>query len=213
MKREVIADRGVWIAKKRYILNVHNSEGVQYAKPKLKMMGIEAVKSSTPQICRKYFKDIFKTILTGSQSDMQKEIERYEEHFKSLPADEVAFPRGVSNITKFTRRAAPGYAKGTPIHVRGSILFNQLIKEKGLSTQIEEIKNGTKIKFAYMKKPNPINENVIAFPHGLPKEFGLDNYIDYELQFEKTFLEPLEPIAEAIGWKLKEVATLEDFFI
>jgi DNA polymerase elongation subunit (family B) len=213
MKREVIADRGVWVAKKRYILNVHNSEGVQYAKPKLKMMGIEAVKSSTPQICRKYFKDIFKTILTGSQSDMQKEIERYEEHFKSLPADEVAFPRGVSNITKFTRRAAPGYAKGTPIHVRGSILFNQLVKEKGLSTQIEEIKNGTKIKFAYMKKPNPINENVIAFPHGLPKEFGLDNYIDYELQFEKTFLEPLEPIAEAIGWKLKEVATLEDFFI
>jgi DNA polymerase elongation subunit (family B) len=213
MKREVIADRGIWIAKKRYILNVHNSEGVQYAEPKLKMMGIEAVKSSTPQICRDAFKDIFKVILTGDEKEMQKFVKDFENEFSALPPEDVAFPRGVSDVKKFTRRTAPGYAKGTPIHVRGSILFNQLVKDKGMTTTIEDIKNGSKIKFAYLKKPNPINENVIAFPHGLPKEFGLHPYIDYEMQFEKTFIEPLEPITNAIGWKIKEVATLEDFFV
>jgi len=211
MKREVIADRGVWVAKKRYILNVHNSEGVQYAEPKLKMMGIEAVKSSTPMVVRKKFQELFKVLLNGSERDMQKYVREFEEQFEQLPPEDVAFPRGVSDVKKFTRRN--GYAKGTPIHVRGSILFNQLLKDKGMSTMIEPIKNGSKIKFAYLKKPNPIGENVIAFPIGLPKEFGLHNYIDYEMQFKKSFVEPLEPITDAIGWKIKEVATLEDFFV
>jgi len=213
MKREVIADRGIWVAKKRYILNVHNSEGVQYAEPKLKMMGIEAVKSSTPMVCRNKFQEVFKLLLSGTQSDMQNYIRNFENEFKNLTAEDVAFPRSVSDVKKFTRRTAPGYAKGTPIHVRGSIMFNQLVKSKGMSNMVEEIKNGAKIKFAYLKKPNPINENVIAFPHGLPKEFGLDSYIDYDTQFQKTFIEPLEPITDAVGWSIKEVATLEDFFI
>tara|TARA_R110000868_G_scaffold188385_3_gene431111 strand:- start:69 stop:2552 length:2484 start_codon:yes stop_codon:yes gene_type:complete len=210
MKREVIADRAIWVAKKRYILNVHNSEGVQYAEPKLKMMGIEAVKSSTPQVVRNKFKDIFKLIINTDQKTTQKFISDFKQEFKSLSPEDVAFPRGISNLDKFIEKKS--YRKGTPIHVRGAILHNQLLKDKGLTKRIERIGNGNKIKFAYMKTPNPIKENVIAFVHTLPEEFGLHQYIDYDMQFEKTFIDPLTPILNAVGWTSEEKASLEDFF-
>ena len=210
MKREVIADRAIWVAKKRYILNVHNSEGVQYAEPKLKMMGIEAVKSSTPQVVREKFKEIFKLIINTDENTVQKFISDFKQDFCNLPAEDVAFPRGVKDIDKYADR--DGYTKGCPIHVRSAILHNALLKQKGLTRRIKKIRNGTKIKFAYMKKPNPINENVIGFVHTLPKEFGLQQYIDYELQFKKTFIEPLNPIVEAVGWSTEQRASLEDFF-
>lgn len=211
MAREAIADRGIWTAKKRYILHVHNNEGVQYAEPKIKMMGLEAVKSSTPQVVRDKFKKAFKIILTGTEADIQKFVSDFEQEFKSLPAEAVSFPRGVSDIDKW-KDSLNMFKSGCPIHVRGAIVFNRNMKALGLDKTMEEIKNGTKVKFCYLKTPNPMMQNIISFPQFLPKEFGLDQYIDYDTQFEKTFKEPLSMVTKAIGWNLEKVATLEGFF-
>jgi len=211
MKREAIADRALWTAKKRYIMNVHDNEGVRYAEPKLKIMGIEAIKSSTPEPCRKALKEIFKVIIEKDERSVQSAIEIFKGHFKTLDPDQIAFPRGVTEVRKWQDRNSL-YKKGTPIHVRGSILYNKLIEDMQLKKKYEPINNGEKIKFLYLRKPNSIHENVIAFPDYLPEEFGLRKYIDHELQFQKTFLDPIEPILDAVGWTSKEVASLEDFF-
>jgi len=211
MGREAIADAGIWTAKKRYILNVHNNEGVQYAKPKLKIMGIEAVKSSTPASCRDALKGLFKVMITGTEKQTQDAIKLFKKHFKSLAPHEVAFPRGVSDIGKWRDRNTV-YKKGCPIHVRGSLLYNKLLLDNGLEKRYNTIKDGEKIKFLYLDKKNPMKENVIAFYDFLPKEFGLHKYIDYDTQFEKAFLAVVRPVLEAIGWTEEEVISLEDFF-
>ncbi len=211
MAREVIADRGIWTAKKRYILNVHNSEGVQYDEPKLKIMGIEAIKSSTPEVVRKKFKEIFKVLLTGSEKETQNFIQSFKQEFYSLPAEQVAFPRSVTNITDWSDRKTI-YGKGSPIHVRGSLLYNKYLKEFKLNKKYELIENGSRLKFCYLKMPNKIKENVVAFPDKLPEEFGLNNYIDYDTQFQKTFIDPLSLILDAINWSAEERASLDEFF-
>lgn len=211
MGREVIADKAIWVAKKRYILNVHNNEGVQYEEPKLKMMGIEAVKSSTPQIVRDKFKEVFKVIIGGSESETQRFISEFMSLFSNLPPEDVSFPRGVKELDKWAGSDTV-YIKGTPIHVRGSLLFNDAIQRAGLQKKYEPVKQGEKVKFVYLKTPNPLNENVVAYPHLLPKELNLHKYIDYDLMFDKTFLDPLTAILDAVGWSVKEQASLEEFF-
>ena len=211
MAREVIADRCVWVAKKRYILNVHNNEGVQYAEPKVKMMGLEAVKSSTHMIVRNKFKEAYSIVLRGNEEELQKFVEDFYNDFSSLPAEDVSFPRGVSEIDKWNDLNTI-YKKGTHIHVRGSLLFNKKMKEVGLDRSMEAINNGTKVKFCYLKKPNPLMENVIAFPQFLPKEFNMQQYIDYDLQFDKAFKEPLKLVTDAMGWQIEKINTLEGFF-
>ena len=212
MAREVIADKGVWTAKKRYILNVHNSEGVQYAEPKLKIMGIEAIKSSTPEVVRDKFKEVFKIIMTQTESDVQKFIANFKQEFKSLSPEQVSFPRGAQNITKW-KDSTTIYAKATPIHVRGALLYNHHVNENNLTKKYETIKDGEKVKFCYLKTPNRIKENVIAFPNNLPRELGLHEYIDYDTQYEKAFVDPLRLILDAIGWRTEAVSSLDDFFV
>jgi DNA polymerase elongation subunit (family B) len=210
MKREAIASRGIWVAKKRYILHVHDNEGVRYAKPKIKIMGIEAVKSSTPGVCRGEFKRMFEVILTGDKAKTQTEIELFRQTFIKLLPEEVAFPRGISNVTGYRSKEFI-YQKGTPIHVRGSLLYNHHLKLLGLDKRNTLIRNGDKIKFVYLKIPNQIRENVISFPDRLPAELGLHRYIDYDLQFEKSFLEPLKIILDSIGWQTEDRGSLEAF--
>jgi DNA polymerase elongation subunit (family B) len=212
MKRENIADRGIWTAKKRYILNVWDSEGVRYEEPKLKMMGIEAVKSSTPAPCRKMIKDALKLMMSGTEDEVVNFIENARKEFRKLPPEQIAFPRSASDVQKY-KSSSSIYAKGTPIHVRGALLFNHYIKEANLTNKYSLIQNGEKIKFIYLKKPNIIHENIISFIQEFPKELNLDKYIDHDLQFEKAFLEPLKIILDAIGWNVEKTASLESFFL
>ena len=212
MKRENIADRGIWTAKKRYILNVWNSEGVQYHEPKLKMMGIEAVKSSTPAPCREMIKDALKLMMNGTEDDVIQFIENSRKKFRRLPPEEIAFPRSVSDVNKY-KSSNMIYIKGTPIHVRGALLFNYYIKKHNLTNKYSLIGNGEKIKFCYLKKPNKLHENVISFIQDFPKELGIDKYVDHDLQFDKSFLEPLRIILDSIGWKVERTANLESFFV
>jgi len=212
MKRENIADRGIWTAKKRYILNVWNSEGVQYHEPKLKMMGIEAVKSSTPAPCREMIKDALKLMMNGTEDDVIQFIENSRKEFRRLPPEEIAFPRSVSDVNKY-KSSNMIYIKGTPIHVRGALLFNYYIKKHNLTNKYSLIGNGEKIKFCYLKKPNKLHENVISFIQDFPKELGIDKYVDHDLQFDKSFLEPLRIILDSIGWKVERTANLESFFV
>jgi DNA polymerase elongation subunit (family B) len=211
MKRENIADRGIWTAKKRYIMNVWDSEGVRYSEPKLKMMGIEAIKSSTPAPCRKMIKDCLKIMMNGTEKDVVNYVEKCRDEFKNLSIEEIAFPRSVSNIRKFYSSSMI-YEKGTPIHARGALLYNHYLKKMKVDHKYSSIKNGEKIKYCYLKIPNIIGENVISFIQYLPKEFQLDKYIDHDLQFEKAFLQPLKTILNAINWNFEKTASLESFF-
>jgi DNA polymerase elongation subunit (family B) len=211
MKRENIANKGIWTAKKRYILNVWDSEGVRYEKPKLKIMGIEAVKSSTPAACRTSIKDCLKVIMNKDEEQAQKFISDFREKFTSLPVEDISFPRGCNNLNKWSNPATI-YSKGTPIHVRGALLYNFYNKKNKLTHKYPLIQDGEKIKFVYLKTPNKINENVISYLATFPKEFGLDKQVDYDLQFEKSFLDPIKVIMDVIGWKPEKVASLEFLF-
>ena len=211
MKREVIANKGIWTAKKRYILNVYDSEGVRFAEPKLKMMGIEAVKSSTPMSCRDKIKESLKIVMNGNETDFQSFVEAFKQEFKTLPFEDIAFPRGVSDLSKYIS-SSELYSKGTPMHVRGAIMFNAFLKKYKLTKKYQLIQDGDKTKFCYMKVPNPVQENVFSILTVLPKEFGVEKYIDYDTQFDKAYLEPLKTIVNTIGWKTERVSSLESFF-
>jgi DNA polymerase elongation subunit (family B) len=211
MKRECIAERGIWTAKKRYILSVWDSEGVRYDEPKLKIKGIEAIKSSTPAPCREMLRKSFKILMSGTEDDVINFIDNCRKKFRSLPPEQIAFPKTASDVRKY-HSSSDIYIKGTPIHVRGSLLFNHYIKEKKLTNKYSLINNGEKVKYLFLKKPNIIRENVICFIQEFPKELGLDKYIDYELQFEKSFIDPLRSVLDAIGWSVEKTVNLESFF-
>lgn len=221
MSREVIADRGIYLAKKRYILNVIDNEGVRYATPKIKTTGVEANKSSTPEPCREALKEMFKLIISSDEATVQAAVQQFKDYYFTLRPDQIAFPRGANNITGCIERrtyrnqageqvTVENYKKGTPIHVRASLAYNWLRKDLDLK-QYPELRNGDKIKFLYLK-PGKFTQNVIAFPDFLPKEFNLEQHIDKELQFQKTFTDAIEPILNAIGWTSVKVNSLEDFF-
>ena len=212
MKRENIAERGIWTAKKRYILNVWDSEGVRYSEPKLKIMGLEAVKSSTPAPCRTMIKEAFKIIMTKTEDDMIEFIDNSRKKFYSLPPEDISFPRTANNISKY-KSSNSIYEKGTPIHIRGVLLYNYYIRKNKLDNKYPVINNGEKIKFCYLKKANPIHENVISFIKQFPKELNITKYVDYELQFDKSFLDPLKTILQCIDWRTEKTNTLESFFI
>ena len=212
MKREVIADKGIWTAKKRYVLSVWDSEGVRYEKPDIKIMGIEAVRSSTPASCRKRIMDSMKIIMNGSNDELLDYIDEFREDFMGAEVAEIAFPRTVKGIDKYSH-SVYSYIKGTPIHVKAVIAYNELIKQHGLEKRYPLIKNGEKIKFTYLKVPNPTRDRVIGFLNDLPSEFEFGEYINYDMQFEKAYLEPLKAVLAVVNWDYERIANLESFFV
>ena len=211
MARENIASKGIWTAKKRYILDVWDSEGVRYEKPKMKIMGLETQRSSTPQYFRNKLLEAFKTIIKGTNEDVLDYIDHVKEDTRKQDPIDIAFPRGVNGLEKY-KSNADIYVKGTPIHVRGALLYNYYVKQNKVSHKYAPIQEGEKIKFLYLKEPNPIGENVVSFMGTIPREFNVDNYIDYNLQFDKSFYQPLRNVLECIGWDAERRVSLLQFF-
>jgi DNA polymerase elongation subunit (family B) len=211
MKREGLSDKGIWTAKKRYILNVYNNEGVQYAEPHMKVMGLEMVKSSTPSAIREKMKQTIKLIVTTDEDTVQKFIEEFRNEFSQLPPEEISFPRSVNGLNTYSD-SSQIYTKGTPIHVKGALLYNYLLKKHDLSKKYQVIQEGEKLKFTYLRQPNPINDTVISYPSRLPTEFRLDNYVDYDVQFQKAYLDPIKIILDCIDWKPEKTNSLDAFF-
>ena len=211
MKREGLSDKGVWTAKKRYILNVYNNEGVQYAEPYMKVMGLEMIKSSTPSAIREKMKESIKLMMTGTEQQVQDFIAEFRKEFKTLPAEEISLPRGLNGLNTYSDPVLL-FKKGTPIHVRGAIVYNHHLKQMNLTKKYPLIQEGEKLKFTYLKMPNHFKNDVISFPGRIPKEFELDNYIDYDLQFDKAFLEPISVILKCMNWSAEKTNSLEDFF-
>ena len=210
-KREVIADRGIWIAKKRYALNVYNAEGVTYDPPKLKILGMEIVRSSTPAPVRVALKEAVSIALTKDEATLKAYVQDLEKKWHKLNPEDIAFPRGINGLKEYSDSSSI-FRKGTPIHVRGALIYNHLIASKGLEKKYQPIQEGDKIKFLYLRQPNPLGTHVITFNNGVPPEFNLHDYIDYDTMFEKSFLEPLNSLLSCIGWQVKEQATLEGLF-
>ena len=211
MKREALADKGLWTAKKRYAINVYNNEGVAYKEPKLKVMGLEMVKSSTPSVIRVKMREVLKLMMTGTEEDVYKFIEDFKIEFMNLPVEEISSPRGCNGISQYSDSVTL-YKKGTPIHVKGAILYNFHLKKLGLEKQYPLIQEGEKLKFIYLKMPNPIKDTVISFPQRLPKEFEIQQFIDYDTQFDKAFVDPIRIVLDCMGWKTEKQNTLESFF-
>ena len=229
MGREVIADKGIWTAKKRYILNVYDNEGVRYKEPKLKIMGIEAVKSSTPAPCRDKLKEALKIIMNGDEKTLNTFIQEFREEFMTLPPEEIAYPRSVNGVEKYTDNAQNTYniesgetiqygffKSRAPIHVKGAILYNHLVDKNKLSNKYPYILEGEKISWLYLKEPNAYQSSAFSFITKMPKELDLHKFIDYNLQYEKSFIEPLKFITNKIKWAIDgsygSQGTLEDFF-
>lgn len=216
MEREVIANKGIWTAKKRYMLNVWDSEGVRYSEPKLKIMGIETTRSSTPEYIRKLLKEAIHITMNGTESEMISFVEKCRNQFNELSPEDIAFPRSVNGMGDYFDKTQI-YKKSTPMHVKGSLIYNHYLEKFKLTKKYKKIIEGDKIKYLHLKKPNPFldirgDTQVIAFPNVLPKEFGLDNFIDYKTQFEKSFIDPLTTILDTIGWSAEKKHTLESLF-
>lgn len=211
MKREVIADKGIWQAKKRYILNVYDTEGFRHDEPKLKVMGIEIVKSSTPKFCREEMKNCVKLIMNSDEETVQNYISEVRNKFFNCSVEEISFPRSVNGLERYYDKNST-FTKGTPIHVKGALVYNDLLHKNNLVATYPLIKEGEKIKFVYLKQQNPTPDMVISFGQNLPEQLNLHKYIDYEKQFEKTFIEPLKSILDTIQWKIEKTVTLEDLF-
>jgi DNA polymerase elongation subunit (family B) len=212
MKREVIADKGIWTAKKRYMLNVLDEEGITFDEPKLKIMGIEAVKSSTPEVCRGKIRGAIKLIMTKGEIDLQDFVAKFKDEFYNMSAEQISFPRSCNNLAKY-KHSSNIFIKGTPIHVKGALIYNHQIRQHKLLKRYPLIQEGDKIKFLKLIEANPFKFDVISYITKLPPEFTLQKYIDYEVQFQKTFLDPLSFILNSIGWTYEKKASLEDFFV
>ena len=211
MKREVIADKAIWTAKKRYMLHVLDDEGIRLTKPKMKIMGIEAVKSSTPEVCRGKIKEAIDMMMTKDNDTLIKFVADFREEFNQMTPEQISFPRSCNNLKKY-RSSKDIFVKGTPIHVKGALIYNQKIKEHKIDHIYPAIQEGDKIKFIKLKSRNPFKNDVISYITKLPREFELNEYIDRDIMFEKTFITPLSFILESIGWDVEKKASLEAFF-
>lgn len=207
MKREAIADKAIWLAKKRYILNIYRDETVAYTEPEIKITGMEAVRTTTPAICREKIKECLKVIMNKGERETQEFLTKFKAEFFALPFEDVACPSGVNGLEDYADDKTV-YRKGTPMHVRAALVFNHALRERGLDHKYNPIRSGDKIKYAILIEPNPFHENVIAVGDALPPELDLASFIDYQAQWDKTFMGPIQSILDIIGWKANKRATL-----
>lgn len=211
MKRESLADVSVFCGKKKYAMNVWDSEGVRYTEPKIKIVGLEAVKSSTPEFMRKKLKEAIPILFYGTNDDLRNYVTALNAEFNALPVETIAFPKGVNDIEKYVNEKGE-FGKGTPINVRAASVYNSLLKQNNLEDNYTPIVSGDKMKFTYLRTPNPIRQNVIGFNTELPKQFKLHEYVDYDTMFEKVFLASMKIMSDPLQWTLEPESSLKGFF-
>ncbi len=212
MKTEAVCTRTFYIAKAKYAQYVYYNEGTYYTEPKLKIVGLDAIRSNIPEIGRRLMKEAYKEIFEHGQEALQRFIKEKREWFKSLPVEEIAFPRGVNGIEKYSANNPNGYLKGTPAHVKAAILYNRMLSDLNLGVTYDKIFSGDKMKFIYLKEPNTVGEDKIGFMTVLPPEFKLHKFVDSDTQFQKAFLGPMENVLSIIGWESEERNTMDSFF-
>lgn len=207
-KREVIADVGLFLQKKRYMLHVCDEEGI--ATDKFKFVGVELVRSTTPTKVKKLIERVTKTALSTQDIKTTNSVYRntYTE-FKELLPDEIALRSTLNNLDKYNRGASLyKFQNATPSHVKGAIAYNLLLEEFKLVDKLEKIQTGQKVKKIYCSK-NKYGLDAIAYITELPSQFGLN--VDWDRMFNKLVTQPIERLYEAIGWTLpvigKEVQT------
>lgn len=222
MKREAIADTFIIRAKKNYIMRMYDNEGVRYAEPYYKMMGIEVVRTSHPIMVRDALKTAMKMIIEGSNDEIRLFVKNFKKEFMNAPLNKIAAPRGMNDLTKYMNEdytakqyeylPEGGKKKLTiPMNATASINYNFLVNKYNLSNKYEFIKNGSKIKYLPLKEPNPIKSHVIGFIDDIPTEFGLNDYVDKEAHFNKMFVGPLESFLVYNGWTIAENTLLDMF--
>lgn len=216
-KREAIADVGIFLQKKRYILHTLDVEGV--VESKYKYTGVEIVRTSMPAKIKPYAKRIVETLLhTKDINAVNKLLHETYDIFKTLPAEDMAFVMGIKDLEKYTGNCR-GYTtgKGTPIHVKSAYFYNTLLKEFNIDTQYEEITSGDKVRYVYVEKPNKFNIETVGFKYTLPDEFKFYFKIDYDTMFDKILFASISRIYEAVGWVARKprsdiAVNLLDFF-
>ena len=211
MKREAIADVGIWRKKKNYVLNVWDSEGLRFKEPKMKIKGLEIVKTNSPMMVRTALQDCLKIIVDDDYEKLMKYISEFKNKFIGRTFEEVASPTSVNNLEKYADLDLT-YRKGTPRHVKGSLTFNALLEEMDLTNKYPPVYSGDKIKFVSLRLPNPSGDDVISCVNELPPEFDLDRFIDYDAQYQKVFIEPLKSLTDIVGWNMERKNTLNSFF-
>lgn len=211
MKLEKICNRSFFICKKRYALNVSYDEGIFYSKPKLKVTGLETVRSSVPKFTRDAMTECFKLMFDNKKEELYEFVYSFRNKFFTASFDEIGAPMGVKNLEKYYNNETL-YKKACPIHVRGSLIFNRWLKETELDRKYELIYDFDKVKYCYLNVANPTHENVISIKGDPPTEFHIEEFIDYEKQWIKTFLRPMQNICKTIGVNLEAEPDLNDIF-
>jgi DNA polymerase elongation subunit (family B) len=198
-KREKIISKMVVVAKKKYFGIVTDNEGYRYPEPEIFLTGVEVVRSSTPKCVKAPLLDCMNIVLNGTEWELQEYIKKFRKEYQKLSITDISFPRGANSLHQYIDE--DGFKDRTPIQARAAILYNNLIQTMGLENEYDIVTDSDKIKFVYLIPENPLLQNVIGYKSSLPKEFGLDEYIDYNTMYKKTFLAPLKTILKAVDWE------------
>lgn len=213
MKREAIGS-GVFVQKKRYTMYVYDNEGVRYPKPKLKIIGLEAVRSSTPKYFREKLKTVYELMYTADQPAIHKAVENIRLEFLKLPIMEIGKPSGVNGLGEYDNNSKElgNFAKGTPAGPKAAFTYNRLIQQLNLTDKHHLINSGDKIKTFNVKLPNPYKNDKIAILDRVPEEFELEKYVDRDDMFNDSFLTPITAVLNARNWYPSKQVNLDDIF-
>ena len=216
-KREIIADRFILLKKKKYLCRLRANEATVFPDdaPKIKAMGVELIKSSTPKFSIEHMSEALPILFDGTQKDLREWFEKCKTEFKNAPISDIVANMTVNCVDYDLRKNL-----AIPINSRASLIYNEFIKKHNLEGSFNLIHAGDKIKYIYLKTPNTLGEtivnstgrsikktypNVIAFIDYNFIQY-IKDYIDYDTQFEKTLIKPLEFMANAINFTVKEKA-------
>ena len=206
-KAEICADTGIFIAKKRYVLRVREDEGTRFAldHPKIKTVGIEIARSSTPSWIRSKLKEAIPILLDKSFADVRTWFLKTKEEYMSQPVETLAISGAVTSLDYNIKDSS------IPIGSRSVLVYNKFVEDNNLTNKYPLIPPGEKSKRLYLKTPNKFNSDTIAFTNpSFIKEFK--DYIDYDKNFEKTFISPLSIMTTPLKYDITlKTDTLEDW--